>query len=237
MGSSTDERRLPADQTRGGPCRCIAKCGGVVFTYSFGDGIDLAMLEPWHAEQFLEAVARSRDHLAAVAPVAHGVFDLDDARRYLQSWADGHADDSKHLFGIWQDGKLIGCLQLFHFDARVGVCELGAWIAPEAEGRGLVTMACRSVIDWAILVRGISRVQWTNNPTNARSSAVARRLGMTREGVLRSAAVLNSPALNLVSAGVRWDAEVWSVLAAEWPTPVHAPHRTDDGALFRFSRP
>jgi hypothetical protein len=41
---------------------------------------------------------------------------------------------------------------------------------------------------------------------------------MTREGLLRSAAVLNSPALDLVSADVRWDAEVWSVLAAEWPT-------------------
>jgi ribosomal-protein-serine acetyltransferase len=195
-------------------------CVGDVFTYSLGDGIELAMLEPWHAEQFLEAVARSREHLAAAAPVAHGVFTVDDARKYLRSWADGHASDSKHLFGIWQHGNLIGCCQLFGFDARMGGCELGAWIAPEAEGRGLVTRACRSVIDWAILIRGLSRVQWTNNPTNQRSSAVARRLGMTREGLLRSATVLNSPALDLVSADERWDAEVWSVLAAEWPTTV-----------------
>jgi RimJ/RimL family protein N-acetyltransferase len=191
-----------------------------VFAYSLGDGTELGMLEPWYAEQFLEAVARSREHLVETAPVAHRVFTVEDARRYLQSWADGHAGDSKHLFGIWQDGKLVGCCQLFAFDAGVGACELGAWIAPEAEGRGLVTRACRSVIDWAILVRGMSRVQWTNNPANQRSSAVARRLGMTREGVLRSAVVLNSPALDFVSAGPRWDAEVWSVLAAEWPTTV-----------------
>jgi RimJ/RimL family protein N-acetyltransferase len=55
----------------------------------------------------------------------------------------------------------------------------------------------------------MSRVQWTNNPTNARSSAVARRLGMTREGLLRSAWQVG---------GVRKDSEVWSIIAEEWPT-------------------
>ena len=38
-------------------------------------------------------------------------------------------------------------------------------------------------------------------------SAVARRLGMTREGVLREAAPLH---------GVRHDIELWAVLASEW---------------------
>jgi RimJ/RimL family protein N-acetyltransferase len=190
----------------------------VVFAAPFGDGAELAMLEPWHAEQFLATLDRSREHLSATAPAARSIFTIDDARRYLRSWADAHAGDTRHLFGIWLDGTLVGCCQLLQFDARAGTCELGAWIAPDVEGRGLVTRACRQVIDWAILVRGVSRVQWMNDPGNERSRRVAMRLGMTREGLLRGVGVFNSPAMDFVDASARWDGEMWSVLASEWPT-------------------
>jgi RimJ/RimL family protein N-acetyltransferase len=64
------------------------------------------------------------------------------------------------------------------------------------------------MIDWALRVRGMHRVEWRCAPGNTRSSAVARRLGMTREGVLRQAFPLR---------GERHDVEVWSLLATEWP--------------------
>jgi len=76
-------------------------------------------------------------------------------------------------------------------------------------GRGLITRASTVMIDWAFRARHMNRVEWRCATTNTRSSAVARRLGMTREGVLREAFPLN---------GVRHDVEVWAVLASEWPT-------------------
>jgi ribosomal-protein-serine acetyltransferase len=180
-----------------------------VFAHSLGDGAELGMLEPWHAEEFLEAVERSREHLLAAIPVAHSVHTVEDARAYLQRFADGHAKDVEHLFGIRLDGTLVGITMLHNFDTRTATCEIGVWLAPEARGRGLVTRACRYVIDWAIGVRGMQRVQWSHSPGNERSAAAARRLGMTREGVLRSAWTLGD---------VRTDNVVWSVIAEEWPT-------------------
>lgn len=41
------------------------------------------------------------------------------------------------------------------------------------------------IIDWAVDERGIHRVEWLLSTGNTASSAVARRLGMTKEGVLR----------------------------------------------------
>ena len=92
------------------------------------------------------------------------------------------------------------------FDAESGVCEVGVWLAPDVQGRGLVTRAAGHLIQWAFNVRGMTRVEWHCVPQNARSIAVARRLGMTRDGVLRSAFAFN---------GERHDVEVWSLLAAE----------------------
>jgi ribosomal-protein-serine acetyltransferase len=78
-------------------------------------------------------------------------------------------------------GDLVGGTLFRAFDAEAGVCEVGVWLAPQAEGRGLVTRAVRHMLDWAIRVRGIRRVEWRTDPDNARSRAVAQRLGMTLE--------------------------------------------------------
>jgi RimJ/RimL family protein N-acetyltransferase len=71
----------------------------------------------------------------------------------------------------------------------------------------LATRAARTIIDWAVDTRGVHRVEWHTKTGNQASIEVARRLGMTREGVLREA---------MLHRGRRWDLEVWSVLAPEW---------------------
>jgi ribosomal-protein-serine acetyltransferase len=183
------------------------KGGGGVFLYPLGDDAGLGMLEPWHAEQFAAAVDQARAYLAPWVPFAHSVTDVDSARVLLQRLADRHAGDTAHLYGIWQDGQLIGGAVFPQFDTGTGICELGVWLVPRVAGRGLITKAARYLLDWAIRIRGMSRVEWHTNPENERSKAVARRLGMTCEGVLRSAFVL---------AGKREDVEIWSILAHEW---------------------
>jgi len=179
----------------------------VVFLFQLGDGAGLGPLEPWHAEEFAAAVDHARDHLAPWIPFAHTVTDVEKANDLLQRMANDHANDTRHMYGIWMDGRLVGGALFPVFDAKNGMCELGVWLVPEAQGRGLITRAARYLVDWAIRVRGMSRVAWHTDPRNARSKAVARRLGMTFEGVRRSSHVV---------AGVRQDAEVWSVLADEW---------------------
>ena len=111
------------------------------------------------------------------------------------------------LHGLWLDGKLVGGVLFLNFDADQGNCEVGCWLEPAASGRGLVTRAMRILIDWAVEERGIHRVEWVAAAGNVPSLNVARRLGMSRDGVLRQ----KHP-----HHGVRHDLEVWSVLAPEW---------------------
>ncbi|MGH3376134.1 MAG: GNAT family N-acetyltransferase [Actinoallomurus sp.] len=180
-----------------------------MFAHPLTDDAELRPLEPWQATEFAAHVARARDHLAPWLPWAVVNDDPEKARVFLQDYADRLARDEGRLYGIWVDGVLSGGTLFRVFDTQAGVCEVGVWLGPEAEGRGLVTRAARHMIDWAVGVRGMTRVEWRTTPANERSLAVARRLGMRREGVLRSA---------FPFAGVRHDMEVWSLLAGEWPT-------------------
>ena len=172
---------------------------------TLGDGAELRALEPWQAAEFAAYVEVNRAHLAPWLPWATSITDKAGARDFLQRYADRQAADQGRIYGIWLDGWLVGGALFRGFDHYAGIAELGVWLAPEAQGRGLVTRACRHLIDWAF-ARGVHRVEWHVATDNERSIAVAKRLGMTREGVLREAFLVN---------GTRQDAEVWSLLAGE----------------------
>ena len=171
---------------------------------SLGEGAELRALEPWQAGEFSRYVDGARSHLAPWLPWATSIMDEESARAFLQRYADRQAADEGRIYGIWLDGTLVGGTLFRTFDTASGVCELGVWLAPEAQGRGLITRAARHLIDWAFRVRGLVRVEWCCSVDNQPSIAVARRLGMTREGVLRSAFLVND---------VRQDVEVWALLA------------------------
>jgi RimJ/RimL family protein N-acetyltransferase len=170
------------------------------------DHARLRALEPWRAAEFAAFVDQHRAHLAPWLPWATRIRTTEDARAFLQRYADRQAADTGRIYGIWLDDVLVGGTLFRVFDTGARVCELGVWLAPGAQGRGLVTRAARSMIDWAIGERGMARVEWLTVPDNTRSVAAARRLGMTRDGLLREAFELH---------GVRKDVEVWSLLATE----------------------
>ncbi|UNO41140.1 GNAT family protein [Streptomyces sp. MST-110588] len=184
-----------------------------MFAKALGDGAELRPLEPWQAEEFLAHIDRGREFIGRYVGLPDIVHDLDSTRNWLQLYADRTAADTGRLHGIWLDGRLVGGVLLRVFDTSTGNCEAGCWVEPAAAGRGLATRAVRALIDWAVLVRGMHRVEWQVAPENTPSINIAKRLGMTREGVLRE----NSP-----YRGVRQNTEVWSVLAPEWRA-AHSP--------------
>jgi ribosomal-protein-serine acetyltransferase len=179
----------------------------IMLALTLGDGAHLRDLEPWHAEEFAAHVDRIRDHLKPWIPFASRVYDADGARALLQRFADMRAADTGRMYGLWLGGELSGGTLFKEFDAVSRVCEVGVWLAPGATGRGLITRAVTAMIDWAVEERGMQRIEWRTDPRNERSRAAAARLGLTREGVLRSSFVLE---------GQRFDTEVWAVLAGDW---------------------
>ncbi|CAL9510896.1 GNAT family N-acetyltransferase [Streptomyces sp. enrichment culture] len=171
------------------------------------DGAELRPLEPWRAEEFLTHMDRGREFVGRHIALADAVSDAAAARAFLQAYAEKAAADTGRIHGIWVDGKLVGGVLVRIMDVGQGTAEVGCWLESAAVGRGLVTRACRLLIDWLVAERGIQRVEWRVSSANEPSIAAARRLGFRRDGVLRQSSVHH---------GERQDIEVWSVLADEW---------------------
>ncbi|MET9350337.1 GNAT family N-acetyltransferase [Streptomyces termitum] len=178
-----------------------------MYAMSLGDGAELRPLEPWQADEFLAHMDRGREFIGARNGLPDVVTDLESSRAFLRAYAEKAAADTGRIHGIWLDGTLVGAVILRTLDAAAGKAEAGCWLEPAATGRGLVTRAARALIGWAVEVRGVHRVEWVVASSNAPSIAVARRLGMKRDAVLRE---------SYAYRGVRHDMEVWSVLAPDW---------------------
>src|SRR3954470_12196797 len=178
-----------------------------MFAIPLAPDAELRPLEPWQSAEFFAHIQRARAQVDRWIQFAAASPDPLSARLMLQRYADKQAGDSGRIYGIWAEDVLVGGCMFPTFDADMGVCEIGVWTEPAGQGRGLVTAAVRHLLDYALLERGLERAEWHCSPTNERSWAVAKRVGMTAEGVLRSA---------YVHDGERQDMEIWAILRDEW---------------------
>ena len=178
-----------------------------MFSLQLQDDALLRPLETWHAPEFATHLDRAREHIRPWVGPSFVTEDVAGARGTLRRYAERQAADCARLYGLWLGGTLVGGVMFTEFDAVAGCCEIGCWLEPSAEGRGLVTRAAGVLLDWAFTDRGLHRAEWHCRADNERSAAVAKRLGMTLEGVRRQSWRYD---------GKRHDTQIWAVLAPEW---------------------
>jgi ribosomal-protein-serine acetyltransferase len=152
------------------------------------DGVVLKPLEPWHAGEFAEHMNRARDHIRPWVGPTFVTDTVEGARATLQRYATATANDGARIYGLWNEGRIVGGVMFVTFDSAWGICEIGCWLEPGAVGGGLITRSVQLLMEWAFV-------------------EVAQRLGMRSDGVLRSSWVYD---------GKRYDKEVFSTLRAEW---------------------
>ena len=86
---------------------------------------------------------------------------------------------------IVERDRIVGSIGFPEVNRDQRSCEIGYWLGRSAQGRGTVTLAVRALIDHAFGAWKLHRVVIQAGVGNARSRAVAERLGFTLEGVLR----------------------------------------------------
>ena len=144
--------------------------------------------QPADADALYQTVAASREHIARWLPWAYEHTSPEYTRdliiRFSEQWRQGE----DFTYGVFDraSGALLGGLGLHPHDWDVPSFEIGYWLAADAEGRGYMTEAASALVDYLLRDVGARRVEIRCNARNARSAAVARRLGFTQEGLLHN---------------------------------------------------
>jgi ribosomal-protein-serine acetyltransferase len=178
-----------------------------MFTYSFAEGVELRLLEHHHAEELFALIDGNRAFLRQWLPEWDVQKSLDDCKALVKSSLEQLAANAGFTLGIWSKGHLAGVIGAGRFDWENRSTNLGYWLGESYQGRGLATGACRAVIDYLFSELKLQRIEVRCAADNPKSCAIPKRLGFTKEGVLRQAQAFDDRFL---------DIEVYGLLAEDW---------------------
>ncbi len=176
-------------------------------TISAGNGIELRPMSIGHAEELYALIDRNRTRLRQWLPWVTNCFSIEDLVDFIGGRERDNAERLSLTTVIFANGQLCGSIGLHAIEKLHRRTSIGYWIAGEHEGRGIVTQACRAIVTAGFRDYGLHRIVIQCATGNQRSSAVARRLGFTEEGILKEAEWLFD----------HWvDLRVFSMLEQHW---------------------
>ena len=170
-----------------------------------GGGASLRAFTREDLDALYELIDLNRVRLARWFPWVDAATDASSQAPWLERCAaDPISLDGN---GIWVADRLAGgCDLRIHRQDDTG--ELGFWLDEEQVGRGLVTRAAQALMTRGFEAEGLHRVQMRAGVENLRSRAVARRLKIKEEGVLRGA--------GKVGGGLYVDLVMYGLLVDDW---------------------
>jgi ribosomal-protein-serine acetyltransferase len=174
--------------------------------FELSDGCHLRALEESDADALYALIDAGRAHLSRWLPWAADQ-DLDGTREFIKLTRRQLADNAGFTFAIVCDGAVAGVVGLEPVDWTHRSGSVGYWLGEQHQGRGTMTRAVSAVVEHAVSVWNLNRVEIRAAVGNVRSRALPQRLGFREEGILREAERVGDAYLDLV---------VYSVLASEW---------------------
>ena len=177
------------------------------FALRVDDELELALLERDDAPALAALVDANRAHLRPWMPWAHDTSPRATLGFIEQRALPAIAAGDGFELGVWWRGRLVGTCGMHSVGGPPKRGSLGYWLAANAQGHGLVTRAMRALTAKAFADHGFERVDLRADVANARSRAVAERLGFRFEGVLPR---------EFWNGRAYVDQAVYALLRAEW---------------------
>jgi ribosomal-protein-serine acetyltransferase len=198
----------PGFPVNGGPSGDLT-----AFPLDLGTGLVLQATTADDADEAFEVIDAERDRLREWLPWVDATIDVDVEREFLRSIELVNGVGSGVHATIRFVGDFCGFAGL-RIDEIHHSAEIGYWLAQRGVGKGLMTRTVTAMFDLAFQQLRMHRVELLAATGNDRSRAIARRLGMTLEGVRREAEELPHGWVDLA---------MYSLLAQDWNGPRTQP--------------
>ena len=172
------------------------------------EGLFLKSLELREAEELLLVVDANRPYLRNWLPWLDLTRDIDEMIVFVDSTVRQLTSNLGFQTAIWHNGQIVGIIGYHHLEwANRSTC-IGYWLDERYQGRGIMTKACRALVEYAFEEWKLNRVEIRCAEGNLKSRGIPERLGFKAEGLLREAEWLYDHYVDHV---------VYGMLAKEWP--------------------
>lgn len=165
---------------------------------------DLILHQPQieFAEELFTLVDNNRNYLETHLPWVRGTKSVEDSQNFLKdAFRFSKGGQQFHTLIIYKD-KIVGLIGFNTIRKMHQKGEIGYWIAENMQGKGIVTKAAKRLIDYGFKHLNLNRILIRVSTENIPSQRVAKRLGFTYEGTLRSDCLLYDKFLDMEIYGL-----------------------------------
>jgi ribosomal-protein-serine acetyltransferase len=171
------------------------------------DDLVLKKLQQESAFVIFDVINRNRHYLRKWLPFVDNTWKVEDTDMFIKSILAATGPKRDMVYEIWFQDKFAGLIALKEVDRWNKKTELGYWLDPDLENKGIMTRCCIALIDCAFRKMGLNRIQVKVGIGNVSSSRIPEKLGFRFEGIER--------------AGEKFpdhytDLEIYSILRNEW---------------------
>lgn len=170
---------------------------------------ELSLVAPQmlHAKAIYDLIQGQRSYFSTWLSWVEQTQSINDVRRLIrESQAFNEGGQRLTAFINFRD-QIVGSTGFTRLNMRHKKGEIGYWLSQPLQGKGLVTLSCLKLLEYAFNELGLHRVEIRVLADNEKSKGVPYRLGFQKEGVLRHAIWLNHK---------YHDMEVFGLLASQW---------------------
>jgi RimJ/RimL family protein N-acetyltransferase len=141
-------------------------------------------------------------------PWCHQEYSRQDSDTFIEHCLEAGEKTQEFNFGIFDaaSGTFLGGVGLSQFNAAHRFFNLGYWVRPSYQNRGIAAQAARLLAQSSFADLQPNRLEIVVAVENLASQRVAQKVGATREGILRK---------RLVIAGEVHDAVLFSLVAED----------------------
>lgn len=178
-----------------------------MFSYKIDDETKLGLIEPRHAEELNDLIEQNFLHIKQWSAWLKDDRSIETSQLFIQRNLKRFAENEGYGIGIWYKNKMAGQIEYNYLDWANRKTELGFWLGESFQGKGLVTKACRVLIDHAFNKLKLNKVEMHCGIENGKSRRIAEKLGFTEEGIIRQAGWLHDRFVDFV---------IYGMLSSEW---------------------
>lgn len=169
--------------------------------------LELKLLEPSDAAALFALTDDSRDFLRPWLPWVDSTKTVHDSQAFIVSTLEQFAANNGIQAAIISKGRMAGVIGFHAIDWANRRTSIGYWLGEKFSGRGIMSAACRAMVDIGFRENGLNRVEIRAAVGNVKSRAIPERLGFHCEGIARQAEWLDDHFV---------DHAVYAMLAEEW---------------------
>lgn len=171
------------------------------------DEIQLRLVEERHADEYYALIDSNRGYLREWMGWVDRETSAESLKEFIHRRLLQFAHSQGLPLGIWYQGKLAGVISFNYIDYVLRKADIGYWLDARLQGRGIMTRACRALIELGFGEYGLNKIEIRCAVGNRPSRAIPERLGFQQEGILRANEWLYDRYVDMV---------IYGMLASEW---------------------